>query len=72
VYLARMREAVEDFESVAWDMHPDDFAYIPFHTPFPGMVRKAAALGYRHIIRDTEIEDKLAEVRARHDEGGAK
>jgi len=60
VYLARMREAVEDFESVAWDMHPDDFAYIPFHTPFPGMVRKAGLLGYRHMIRDTEIEDDLA------------
>jgi hydroxymethylglutaryl-CoA synthase len=60
VYLARMREAVEDFESVAWDMHPDDFAYIPFHTPFPGMVRKAGLLGYRHMIRDTEIEDELA------------
>ncbi|WP_435117197.1 hydroxymethylglutaryl-CoA synthase [Halolamina sp. C58] len=61
VYLARMREAVEDFESVAWDMHPDDFAYIPFHTPFPGMVRKAGLLGYRHMIRDTEIEDDLAD-----------
>ncbi|QKY21416.1 hydroxymethylglutaryl-CoA synthase family protein [Halolamina sp. CBA1230] len=60
VYLARMREAVEDFESVAWDMHPDDFTYIPFHTPFPGMVRKAGLLGYRHMIRDTEIEDELA------------
>ncbi|WP_053947358.1 hydroxymethylglutaryl-CoA synthase [Halolamina sediminis] len=61
VYLARMREAVEDFESVAWDMHPDDFTYIPFHTPFPGMVRKAGLLGYRHMIRDTEIEDELAD-----------
>jgi len=61
VYLSRMREAVEDFESVAWDMHPDDFAYIPFHTPFPGMVRKAGLLGYRHMIRDTEIEDELAD-----------
>ncbi|MFD1690171.1 hydroxymethylglutaryl-CoA synthase [Halolamina salifodinae] len=60
VYLARMREAVEDFESVAWDMHPEDFTYIPFHTPFPGMVRKAGLLGYRHMIRDTEIEDDLA------------
>jgi hydroxymethylglutaryl-CoA synthase len=60
VYLARMREAVEDFESVAWDMHPDDFEYIPFHTPFPGMVRKAGLLGYRHMIRDTEIEDDLS------------
>ncbi|QZX99743.1 hydroxymethylglutaryl-CoA synthase [Halobaculum rubrum] len=59
VYLARMREALTDFESVAWDAHPDDFAYVPFHTPFPGMVRKAGLLGYRHMIRDTEIEDAL-------------
>lgn len=61
VYLARMREALEDFESVAGKTHPDDFAYIPFHTPFPGMVRKAGLLGYRHMIRDTEVEDELAE-----------
>ena len=33
----------------------------PFHTPFPGMVRKAAALAYRHFSRDTEIEVSLAE-----------
>jgi len=59
VYPARMREAVEDFESVAGDIHPDDFTYIPFHTPFPGMVRKAALLAYRHTSRDTEIEDEL-------------
>ncbi|MFB6166075.1 MAG: hydroxymethylglutaryl-CoA synthase [Haloarculaceae archaeon] len=61
VYLARMREALQDFEAVAGDTHPDDFALIPFHTPFPGMVRKAALLGYRHVIRDTEIEAELAE-----------
>jgi len=61
VYLARMREAVEDFESVAWDMHPGDFEYIPFHTPFPGMVRKAGLLGYRHMIRDTGLEEDLAD-----------
>ena len=61
VYLARMREALTDFESVAWDTHPDDFVYIPYHTPFPGMVRKAGLLGYRHMIRDTEIETELAE-----------
>jgi hydroxymethylglutaryl-CoA synthase len=61
VYLARMREALQDFESVADRTHPDDFAYIPFHTPFPGMVRKAALFGYRHMIRDTSIEDELAE-----------
>ncbi|WP_049986232.1 hydroxymethylglutaryl-CoA synthase [Halobellus rufus] len=61
VYLARMREALEDYESVAGDTHPDDFVYFPFHTPYPGMVRKAALLGYRHITRDTEIEDILAD-----------
>ncbi len=61
VYLARMREAVRDFESVAGTIHPDDFTMLPFHTPFPGMVRKAAALAYRHTIRDTEIEEELAE-----------
>jgi hydroxymethylglutaryl-CoA synthase len=60
VYLARMREALEDFESVAGRTHPDDYRFIPFHTPFPGMVRKAAVLGYRHMIRDTEVEDALA------------
>jgi hydroxymethylglutaryl-CoA synthase len=59
VYLARMREALEDYESVAGDTHPGDFEYIPFHTPFPGMVRKAALLGYRHMTRDTEVEDEL-------------
>lgn len=61
VYLARMREAMQDFESLVGDTHPDDFVFIPFHTPFPGMVRKAAPLGYRRMIRDTEIEDELAE-----------
>ena len=60
VYLARMREALEDYERVAGNTHPADFAYVPFHTPFPGMVRKAALLGYRHISRDTDIEDTLA------------
>jgi hydroxymethylglutaryl-CoA synthase len=34
---------------------------VPFHTPFPGMVRKAALLGFRHMIRDTEIEEELAD-----------
>ncbi|PSP98444.1 hydroxymethylglutaryl-CoA synthase [Halobacteriales archaeon QS_4_70_19] len=61
VYLARMREAVEDYESQAGDVHPEDFAYAPFHTPFPGMVRKAALLGFRHVSRDTEYEDRVAE-----------
>jgi hydroxymethylglutaryl-CoA synthase len=61
VYLARMREALEDFESVSGATHPEDFAYIPFHTPFPGMVRKAGLLGYRHMIRNTPVEEDLAE-----------
>ena len=61
VYLARMREALEDYKSVAGDIHPNDFAYGPFHTPFPGMVRKAAVLAYRNLIRDTDIADVLAE-----------
>ena len=61
VYLARMREAMEDFEAAGGDTHPDNFAYIPFHTPFPGMVRKAAALGYRHALRGTDIESDLAD-----------
>ncbi|MFB6210791.1 MAG: hydroxymethylglutaryl-CoA synthase [Halobacteriales archaeon] len=61
VYLARMREALEDFESVTNRTHPDQFRFIPFHTPFPGMVRKAALFGFRHMIRDTEIEDELAD-----------
>ncbi|WP_226023241.1 hydroxymethylglutaryl-CoA synthase [Halomicrobium salinisoli] len=61
VYLARMREALDDFAAQAGDLHPDDYAMVPFHTPFPGMVRKAAALGYRHIVRDTDVELALAE-----------
>jgi hydroxymethylglutaryl-CoA synthase len=61
VYLARMREALEDFESVAGRVTAEDFAYGPFHTPFPGMVRKAALFAYRHMTRDTAIEDELAE-----------
>ena len=59
VYLARMREALEDYESVAGNTHPDDFRFVPFHTPFPGMVRKAALLGYRHVLRGTDVENSL-------------
>ncbi|MFW5965860.1 MAG: hydroxymethylglutaryl-CoA synthase [Halodesulfurarchaeum sp.] len=59
VYLARMREALEDFESVTGPSHPDNYRFVPFHTPFPNMVRKAAVLGYRHVIRGTDIEDDL-------------
>lgn len=61
VYLARMREALVDFEEIAGPIDITDYRFFPFHTPFPGMVRKAAMLGYRNMIRDTEIEDMLAE-----------
>ncbi|USZ72314.1 hydroxymethylglutaryl-CoA synthase [Natronosalvus halobius] len=61
VYLARMREALIDYQREAGEITVDDFQYAPFHTPFPGMVRKAALLAYRHITRDTEIEEELAE-----------
>ena len=60
VYLARMREAMMDFARNGGDTHPDNFELSPFHTPFPGMVRKAAALGFRHTIRGTEYEDEIA------------
>lgn len=61
VYLARMREALVDFEEVAGPIDINDYRFFPFHTPFPGMVRKAALLGYRNMIRDTAMEDELAE-----------
>ena len=61
VYLSRMREALQDFARNGGDTHPDSFAMVPFHTPFPGMVRKAAALGFRHCVRDTVFEERLAE-----------
>ncbi len=59
VYLARMREALEDYKSVAGDIHPDDITYGPFHTPFPGMVKKAAVLAYRNVIRGTDVADEI-------------
>ncbi len=61
VYLARMREALEDYKSVAGDIHPNDLIYGPFHTPYPGMVRKAAVLAYRNTIRGTDLEGTIAD-----------
>lgn len=61
VYLARMREALEDFKSAYGSVHPDDFIYGPFHTPYPGMVRKAAVLAYRNTIRGTELGERIAD-----------
>jgi hydroxymethylglutaryl-CoA synthase len=71
VYLARMREAMQDFARHGGDTHPENFSLAPFHTPFPGMVRKAAALGFRHCTRGTEIETGLAEEIGRQPRPGA-
>ncbi|WP_423744345.1 hydroxymethylglutaryl-CoA synthase (plasmid) [Haladaptatus sp. SPP-AMP-3] len=60
VYLARMREALEDFERAGGETHPGDYVFGPYHTPFPGMVRKAGLFAFRHTIRDTDIEEELA------------
>ncbi|WP_323674439.1 hydroxymethylglutaryl-CoA synthase [Halorubellus sp. PRR65] len=61
VYLDRMLEAGQQFETQTSSVHPTDFAYIPFHTPFPGMVRKVALLGFRHTVRGTPMEEHLAD-----------
>ncbi|MFC6613557.1 hydroxymethylglutaryl-CoA synthase [Halopenitus salinus] len=60
VYLSRMREALEDYEAVAGPVGVEDVSYAPFHTPFPGMVRKAGLFAYRHITRDSPVEDEIA------------
>jgi hydroxymethylglutaryl-CoA synthase len=60
VYLSRMREAWEDLESAAGRILPGDFEFSPFHTPFPGMVRKAAPFAYRRLVRGSSVEDDLA------------
>ena len=61
VYLARMREALEDFKAQTGPLHPEHFAYGPFHTPYPGMVRKAAVLAFRNTVRGTALGDQLTE-----------
>ncbi len=61
VYLSRMREALEDYKNAAGAIHPEAFLYGPFHTPYPGMVRKAAVLAYRNTIRGTELETTVAD-----------
>lgn len=61
VYLARMREALEDYERASESKKDiEEYAYVPFHTPFPGMVRKAALFGFRHMIRGTATEEVLS------------
>jgi hydroxymethylglutaryl-CoA synthase len=62
VYLDRVREALHDYESVAGRIHKADVAFLPFHTPFPGMVRKAALMTYRHLIDGTDEANALREL----------
>ena len=62
VYLDRVREALHDYESVAGRIHKADVAFLPFHTPFPGMVRKAALMTYRHLIAGTDAADALRDL----------
>lgn len=61
VYLSRIQEALTDLDAAGGDMHPDTHALLLFHTPFPGMVGKAAVLGYQHCIRDTEVGRELVD-----------
>jgi hydroxymethylglutaryl-CoA synthase len=61
VYLARIHEALEDFEAAGADASPDALALLLFHTPFPGRVGKAAVLAYRHCIRGTAVGDEVAD-----------
>jgi hydroxymethylglutaryl-CoA synthase len=59
VYLNQMSEALKSFESRGAESDPKQYVLAPFHTPFPGMVRKAAPLGYRHAIRQTDTEETI-------------
>ena len=61
VYLARIQEALEDLDAAGADLHPDAHALFLFHTPFPGMVGKAAVLGYNHGVRGTEVGSGLVD-----------
>lgn len=59
VYLNQMSKALRCFESRGEKSNPSRYKLAPFHTPFPGMVRKAAPLGYRHAIRGTDTESVI-------------
>ena len=61
VYLARIEEALDDLEAAGADLRPDAHALFLFHTPFPGMVGKAAVLGYHHSVRGTPVGDDLVD-----------
>ena len=63
VYLSLMKEALENFERKhEKDLELEDFRFIPFHVPFPRMAKKAASLGFRHMIRGTQIEKSIDEI----------
>tara|TARA_A100001037_G_scaffold241923_1_gene222228 strand:+ start:36705 stop:38039 length:1335 start_codon:yes stop_codon:yes gene_type:complete len=62
VYLSLMRNALMNFEERSGKMNIEEFQFVPFHVPFPGMVRKAASLGYRYMTRGTPIENELEKL----------
>lgn len=59
VYLNRMRDAIEAFDKRSEITDPMEFELVPFHVPFPSMVKKAAPLGYRRAIRNTTLEETI-------------
>ncbi|PSQ80031.1 MAG: hydroxymethylglutaryl-CoA synthase, partial [Bacteroidetes bacterium QS_1_63_11] len=59
VYLARIQEALEDLDAAGGDLHLDTHALFLFHTPFPGMVGKAAVLGYHQCVQGTPTGEDL-------------
>ena len=61
VYLARIQEALEDLDAAGGDLRPDTHELFLFHTPFPGMVGKAAVLGYHHCVQGTSVGDDLVD-----------
>lgn len=61
VYLGRIQDALADFAAAGGSTDPDAHAQFLFHTPFPGMVKKAAVLGYLDGVQGTARGDALAE-----------
>jgi len=61
VYLARIQEALEDLEDAGICPSHEALSLLLFHTPFPGMVGKAAVLAYQHCIRGTSLGDEVTD-----------
>jgi len=61
VYLGRIEDAMDDFAAAGGATDPDAHAQFLFHTPFPGMVKKAAVLGYLHGVHGTARGNALTQ-----------